>query len=84
MTDEILDKANSIKAMIKELDFFIWCIERQRTGIVIESKKIFLQAIPYGALDEKRLECDKELANDIYDLCCRYRDKLKREYESLI
>ena len=83
MTDEILNRANYIKDRIKELEFFIWCIERQRTGIIVQSKKIFLNAIPYGALDEKKLECDEELANDIYNLCCRHIDKLKAEYESL-
>ena len=83
MTDEILKYGEYLKKQIHDLDLLIWSMERQKTGIIVESKKLILRTIPFGGLSETSLECGSELADKIYKLLKDHLEELKKEYKNL-
>ena len=79
-----LEKANSIKKKIRDIEDFIEGVERVWTGRLIQKeRKFFIGRKPYGMLDSTELHLEGKLRNKMLDVLREEVKQLKEEFEAI-
>ncbi len=84
MTDEVLSKATKIKKEISEIDIFIYLAEGRRSlNLFNKPKKIGMTASDYMRTIEY-YEASTEIREKIINLLKQEKERLEKEYETLV